>query len=202
MEFDTKFQMTVAELKTKANLPEAFMTILRDAMLKAGFATVSAAPAVAVTLGASKATPKGGRRTGYNLFASAKNVELKASTPDWPTRNKAIGAQWKALSETDRAAWNAKAAGESSGSASPVRAKTGYNLYMKEQMPLLKAAHPNPSDRFSLIGKQWKALSQTERDVYNAKAKGVAVPVTAAPAPAQEPSEEEIEEIEEPEDDQ
>lgn len=202
MEFDTKFQFLTSELKTKANLPEAFMGILRDALMKAGFAEVSS-PVVAATMGCSvKVTPKGGRRTGYNLFASAKNVELKASIPDWPTRNKAIGAQWKALSETDRAAWNAKASSVSGGVVSPARSKTGYNLYMKEQMPLLKAAHPTPSERFSLIGKQWKALSQGARDIYNAKAKGVAVPMVS-PAPAakvEEPTEEEIEEIEEPAD--
>jgi len=201
MEFDTKFQLVVADLSAKANLPPAFMPMLRDALMRAGFSAVSTVPAIAVTVGGAKATPKGGRRTGYNLFASAKNVELKASISDWPSRNKAIGAQWKALSEADKASWNAKAAGESAGAASPVRAKTGYNLYMKEQMPLLKAAHPNPSDRFSLIGKQWKALPQTERDAWNAKAKGVVV--AAAPAPAkEEPTEEELEEIEEPEDDQ
>jgi len=202
MEFDTKFQLVMADLSTKATLPPAFTGMLRDALMRAGFSTSSVAPSMTVSLpDGVKSTPKGGRRTGYNLFASAKNVELKASIPDWPSRNKAIGAQWKALSETDKASWNAKAAGQSVGSTSPVRSKTGYNLYMKEQMPLLKAAHPTPSERFSLIGKQWKALPQTERDAWNAKAKGVVV--AAAPAPAkEEPTEEELEEIEEPEDDQ
>jgi hypothetical protein len=208
MEFDTKFQLVMADLSTKATLPPAFTGMLRDSLIRAGFSTVSMAPTMTVSVAGAKTTPKGGRRTGYNLFASAKNVELKAAIADWPSRNKEIGRQWKAISETDKASWNAKATGQSAGAASPVRSKTGYNLYMKEQMPLLKAEHPTPSDRFSLIGKQWKALPQSERDAWNAKAKGVVVaaPATvvaaaAAAAAAKEPTEEEIEEVEEIEED-
>ena len=51
--------------------------------------------------------------------------------------------------------------------------KSGYQLYLRDQMYLLKATHTHAVDRLRVIVEQWKALPEAERNTWNATSKDV-----------------------------
>ena len=107
--------------------------------------------------------------SGYNLFVKGSGVPFADAGP-----------QWKALSDSARERWNAKAKGASSSYESPKtpvgkkspktteekaptkRGPSGYNLFVKGSgVPFAEAA------------KQWKSLSDSARGKWNNKAKAM-----------------------------
>ena len=47
---------------------------------------------------------------------------------------------------------------------------TGYNLFVKEQMPTIKTIAKGRKERFELIGAAWRSLSQADHEQWNFRA--------------------------------
>ena len=47
---------------------------------------------------------------------------------------------------------------------------TGYNLFVKEQMPTIKTIAKGKKERFELIGAAWRSLSQADHEQWNFRA--------------------------------
>jgi len=72
--------------------------------------------------------------------------------------------------------------GESSTAIKMAKHVSGWNMYMSEQMKVLKETIKPSTDRLKKIGANWKALPQGEKDVWNAQAKALApVPELVVP---------------------
>jgi hypothetical protein len=124
-----------------------------------------------------KASKKGKKLSGYNLFISAA---MKGEyTGEKQSMADAV-ALWKGFDEDTKAEWKLKANevnSQSDNSVSLVKDKkqrkpSGYNLFTKAKMAELKEdSDILPKDRLSKIGQMWKGLNQEERDEWNKQAK-------------------------------
>ena len=47
---------------------------------------------------------------------------------------------------------------------------TGYNLFVREQMPTIKTIAKGRKERFELIGAAWRSLSQADHEQWNFRA--------------------------------
>jgi hypothetical protein len=176
-----KFEALMVFLRTKIDMPETFAAVLKEGLEKANFVggitpvrTGAGMPfPVGITM---KPTPSGGKRTGYNVFSSERNAQLKQEGVD-SGRMTQIVDEWRAMSTEMKAEWSAKANESNPGGPVVVAKKrlSGWNLYMKTQMPLLKDQIKSGSDRLRYIGSQWKSLAKTEQERWNARAKGEVV---------------------------
>ena len=54
--------------------------------------------------------------------------------------------------------------------ATKQRKLTGYNLFLKDQMPTVKLQVKGRKERFTLIGANWTKLPQAVKDQWNLKA--------------------------------
>jgi hypothetical protein len=125
------------------------------------------------------AAPKTKKLTGYNLFMRAKMAELKEAEVPSTQRMTEVSKAWKALTEADKEMWKKKAAEEApvevavkaKGGKKGPKTLTGYQLFVRETMPLIKADDTiEPKARLAQIGKMWKALEATEQEAYKQKA--------------------------------
>ena len=61
---------------------------------------------------------------------------------------------------------------------------TGYNLFVREQMPTIKTIAKGRKERFALIGANWRNLSQADREQWNFRALN-SLPVVPTLLPAE-----------------
>lgn len=95
---------------------------------------------------------------------------------------------YKAQNLTPEAAKKGKGAKAVAAAADKPKRKftpNGFSVFSRDNRPAILAANPGvaPKDVMGLIGGAWKALSESEQAVYNAKAKAEAA-ASAAAAPA------------------
>jgi hypothetical protein len=174
---DAKFEKFWTTLSDAADLPQELKPHMQTALKAAGYyetpvATVSGA-AVAETGGKTK------KLSGYNVFMKEKMAELKTQGVASGERMGKVATLWKALKDEEKATWKAKADGlnptaavaTKSAKASGPKKLSGYQLYVKEQMAVVKNnASIAAKDRMTEIGKTWKALSDAQKAEYKAKA--------------------------------
>ena len=178
--FEAKFKALMQALAAKMDLPEGFESLMEEIMKEVGFNATSAPVSSGLPAITLKPTAKGGRRTGYNVFQSKRNAELKAASVDSSLRQGQIVTEWHAMTEEDRKKWNLIAAGGNASTGSTTAAPkrmSGWNLYMKKEMEARKGkitkGGPAP---LKAIGAAWKALPKEEQEKWNAMAKAGTVP--------------------------
>jgi hypothetical protein len=187
-----RFELLVERLGETVGLSPEINDHLRAALVYAGYEGTAAA-----------ASPKGegkAAKTGYQLFFTSYNAEITPQFPDWKDRQPQIKAAWQAMTKEEKAVWATKAKGlapeagvaRSKSPKSPKSKKghiSGWNLYMGEHSK--KGAEKKPLKEISAM---WHALTDEERAVWNAKAKGVSnleAPVAPANTPEAEMESEE-----------
>jgi hypothetical protein len=159
--FEARVALFKKEVADKIDLPSDAMDVLVAALKVAKFdvietvTTTVTAPATTVPVVASGKT-----LNPYNIFMKAKMGELKDLS--------AVGAAWKALSETDKAEYKAKSVAHnatvvSGGKSTVKRALSGWQFYMKTEMKVVKD--------LKIIGANWKALPKDQQLEWTAKAK-------------------------------
>ncbi|KAI8636165.1 hypothetical protein BD408DRAFT_426566 [Parasitella parasitica] len=90
-----------------------------------------------------------------------------------------VAEAWRNMSSEDKHEFNQELAREKLSLIHTVRKKprpagNGYIVYSKENMPALKLQHPDVKQMrqlSSIMGSNWKALSERERQAYTDKAK-------------------------------
>jgi len=203
---EKKFQALLEALSAKVTIPKGFDVVLKNALIKAGF-TGEEAPARMVAPAALqsgvRATPKGGRRTGYNIFYSARNAALKQEGME-DGRQAQIVSEWKSMSEEEKDGWRRQA---TPATTSPIRKTgvlTGYQLYVRTQMAVLKGDKAGGSDKMRTIAAKWKLLPKEEQVQWSTAAKeGRGAPVAPVAAEAvPDPEDESQEDPDTPKDDQ
>jgi hypothetical protein len=179
---DAKFEKFWTALSEVADLPAEIKPHLQTALKTAGY--YDTATAVAVSASATETAGKTKKLSGYNVFMKEKMAELKTQNVPSAERMGKVAALWKALSDTQKGEWKAKAEGVSAPAADkPTQASavateskapkklSGYQLYVKEQMAVLKNNTAIAAkDRMTEIGKTWKALSDAQKAEYKSKA--------------------------------
>jgi hypothetical protein len=124
-------------------------------------------------------TIKTKKLTGYNLFMRETMAVLKAEEVPSKERMSEVSKRWKALDEGEKQEWKDKAAKEapvevavkSKGGKKGPKKLTGYQLFVRETMPTIKADDAiEPKARLGHIGKLWKALSAPQQGEYKEKA--------------------------------
>ena len=161
LNFDQKVAIFKAEVLKTLDLPDEAMAILIAALKTAKFdepevktiTVVGTSPAPSVVSGDKKLNP-------YNVFMKDKMKELKDLS--------AVAAAWKALSETDKAVYKSKCDAHNatvvpSGAVGVKKSLSGWQLYMKTQMKIVKD--------LKIIGANWKALTKDQQGEWNTKAK-------------------------------
>ena len=207
--FETRFDALFLSLEAVMDCPPEFKDTLKGLMKQAGFDALPAASSSASILPVitMKPTAKGGRRTGYNVFQTQRNAELKAANVDSSLRQSHIVSEWRAMGEEDKKKWNLLAAGgnPTGSTTAPAKKLSGWNLYMKTEMLARKGkigkGEPAP---LKAIGAAWKAMPKVEQEKWNLmaksgnaapKAESVVVSVVSPPVNTAE-EEEELEGIE------
>jgi hypothetical protein len=179
---DAKFEKFWTTLSNAADLPEELKPHMKDALKAAGYYDTPVSVAVSAPVAAS-APGKTKKLSGYNLFMKEKMAELKTQNVPSAERMGKVATAWKALSDTQKGEYKAKADGAAPSAtatadkpAQVAEAKapkklSGYQLYVKEQMAVLKSNTAIAAkDRMTEIGKTWKALSDAQKAEYKVKA--------------------------------
>ena len=86
---------------------------------------------------------------------------------------KEISVSWKALSTEDKAKYADKVVTTATTTV-PIKHKmSGWNLYVKEQMPALKEQIKSGADRMKQVSADWKALGTDGQRAINDRAKAL-----------------------------
>ena len=197
---DSRFEALYKALETKMELPEGFKPLLAACIQEAGYNSTPVSSGLPVIT--MKPTAKGGHRTGYNVFQTQRNAELKTANVDNSMRQGQIVSEWRAMGEEDKKKWNAIAAGgnPTGSTTAPTKRMSGWNLYMKTEMAARKGkigkGEPAP---LKAIGAAWKAMPKVDQEKWNTMAKEGIAPTKVESKPVVDPSvnQEEDEEKEE-----
>ena len=176
MSTDAKFETFWAALgQCPYDLPVEIKPHLLTALKGAGFFDAPVLTANTVTSAATKTK----KLSGYNVFMKEKMAVFKAENVPSGERMTKVGALWKTLTDEEKAIWKAKADSTApvtvtvTTSAKPSGPKklSGYQLYVKETMPIVKVKAEIPAkERMAEIGKMWKSLKEEEKAAYKVKA--------------------------------
>ncbi len=172
--FSKKFEIAWAKLnECQFDLPDEIKPLMKEALQTAGFATV-------ITISNTSNTnteTKTKKMSSYNIFMQQKMALLKAEGVASGERMGKVASLWKALSDEDKAQFKASNPGTTgtttkvSSDPSKARKLTGYQLYVRETMPEVKAdTSVIPTERLTAIGKKWKALTEDEKTIFKTKA--------------------------------
>ena len=181
MEFKTQFETLFTLLnESEYEINSPFKKLIKDAVEGAGFTqlpkqVIEKQPKTSKAKGS-----KGKKLSGYNLFLSAA---MKGLVDEEKKSMADAVSLWQNLSDEEKIEWKDKAKihneGASEGLDKPAkksgggkRKPSGYNLFTKAKMVELKEnVEIGAKDRLKEIGKQWKELTQEERDEWNVQAK-------------------------------
>jgi len=118
--------------------------------------------------------------SGYNLYMREKMAELKAENVPSGERMGKVSVMWKTLNEEDKAVYKTRASAlvgtvttkkTVSKVEGGVKKLSGYQLYVRETMPVVKADTTiGAKERMGAIGKLWKALSKETQGEWKVKA--------------------------------
>jgi hypothetical protein len=161
------------------DLPQDIKPHLMTALKDAGF--FDAPTTVLTSFGPTVTKTK--KLSGYNIFMREKMPELKEKGIPGTKRMGEVSVLWKSLSDEEKGAWKTKAnsyapsdvtiKAKSEGPSAPKKL-SGYQLYVKETMPVVKANLDIPAKgRMSEIGKMWRSLEQNEKDTWKIKAQNL-----------------------------
>jgi len=176
MSTETKFENFWAALEQcPYDLPVEIKPHLLIALKGSGFFDV---PTQTVSGGTTVTKTK--KLSGYNVFMKEKMAEFKAQNVPSGERMSKVGALWKTLSEEEKGVWKSKAAQvepvtvtvtASAPKSTGPKKLSGYQLYVKETMPIVKVKAEIPAkERMAEIGKMWKALKDEEKAAFKVKA--------------------------------
>lgn len=168
---DQKYEELCEILTRQVKVTPTLRKVLRLALNEVGLGDVSAEVAE------THATKVRGKN-GYNLYYSQRNTELKDTVPDGKVRRDQIKGEWKEFSDEIKAEWKQKAlvlAPPPEKAHTPVEPKqkkiSGWNLFVAFKMTdaEFKGQYEDHTNRMKAIGPIWKAMSQAEKDEWNAK---------------------------------
>jgi len=176
MSVETKFEkLWTLLMNCQYDLPEELKPILKKDMQETGFFDAPTTTVV-TTVGTTTQTKK---LSGYNIFMKEKMAELKAQQVPAAERMGKVSVLWKALYEEQKAEWKAKASQvapvsvtvKATEKANGPKKLSGYQLYVKETMPIVKVKAEIPAkERMAEIGKMWKTLSEEQKAEWKVKA--------------------------------
>ena len=173
--FSKKFEIAWAKLnECQFELPIEIKPLMKEALQTAGFATV-------ITISNTSNTNtevKTKKMSSYNIFMQQKMAVLKAEGVASGERMGKVASLWKALSDEDKAQFKSSNPGTTSttttkASADPSKTRklTGYQLYVRETMPEVKAdTSVLPKERLTAIGKKWNVLTEDEKTIFKTRA--------------------------------
>jgi hypothetical protein len=171
-------------------LPVEIKSFLKKSLTDAGFSAVvsSSAPASSGSVASGVKTKK---LSGYNVFMKEKMAELKTQNVPSGDRMTQVSVLWKECTDEDKAEWKAKASASNVGggatssapasvasttsSVAKVKKLSGYQLYVRETMPDVKAdTSVGAKERMGEIGRRWKALTDADHTDWSDRAKALA----------------------------
>ena len=176
MSTDAKFETFWTALgQCPYDLPVEIKPHLLIALKGAGFFDTPTVTQNSVT----STTTKTKKLSGYNVFMKEKMAMFKAENVPSGERMGKVAALWKTLSDQEKATWKVKADSiapvnvtvTTSAKPSGPKKLSGYQLYVKETMPIVKVKAEIPAkERMAEIGKMWKALKDEEKAAFKVKA--------------------------------
>ena len=194
MSFEKQFETLFTLLnESEYDINSPFKKVIKDAVEGSGFCSepkqVGGFPhnplESKIKKGANGGVPRGKKLSGYNLFLSGA---MKGALYDAKQSMTEAVSLWQNLTQEEKDKWNEKAKNHNEQgdvdaqnppkkpgkkSAKGKRKPSGYNLFTKAKMVELKEnAEIEAKDRLKEIGRQWKELTQEERDEWNVQAKG------------------------------
>ena len=181
MSNEPKFETFWSNVSTGPyEFPEEMKLYLYAGLKEAGFFDVQA---IQIQSQSGTTLTKHKKLSGYNVFMKTKMAELREQNVPSGERMGKIGYLWKNLNEEEKTEWKNKASNAGHANAEHVTVNvsstksnrpkkiSGYQLYVKEIMPSVKAQTDLPAKkRMTEIGRMWKALQNEERNAYNIKA--------------------------------
>ncbi len=186
--FEKKFKHFISEInKCPYELPAELHPHFKNALVSAGFDQIDQS----TTATNSSSGVKSRKLSGYNVYMKEKMEELKQQEVPSGERMVKVSTMWKSADETEKDIYrnqaieqNALVSTTNTDSAVDSKSKSvkpkksgptklsGYHVYVKEQMPILKEdTSIIHKERMGKIGGSWKLLSTTEQEVYKQKAK-------------------------------
>ena len=120
------------------------------------------------------------RVNGYNLFLKERMTQLKETDLDSNRRMTQISEEWGKLTDEEKDEWKTKAKDiiypieETKLQIKLKKPKkptkwSSYQIFVQEKMPEIKD-QVEPKLRMGEIGKQWKLLTETQKETYKARA--------------------------------
>ena len=119
------------------------------------------------------------RVNGHNIFVKERVAELKKEHPEGKNFIEQARSDWKALSDSERAEYSARATSQNQNEKSKwesdhqgmvvksvTRRKTGYSLFMAS----LKGTFPKGVNAASYVSGKWKEMSEDEQKEWKDKA--------------------------------
>ena len=182
MSADTKFETFWTALgQCPYDIPQELKPYIKEALHKAGFFDV---PTTTTIVSSGTTVTKTKKLSGYNVFMKEKMAELKAQNVPAAERMGKVSVLWKALTDEEKATWKVKAdqvapvsvsVKATTEKASGPKKLSGYQLYVKETMPIVKVKPEIPAkERMAEIGKMWKSLSEEQKAAFKVKAEQLA----------------------------
>jgi hypothetical protein len=138
-----------------------------------------------------------------------KLVEIKTTNPEITGKDRMpkVASLWNALSDALKQEWSDKAKALSPApepetpataeASAPVpvppkvkapRKITGYNRFMSQQIPELKAKGVPHKERMEQVGKMWQALTEAEKKAWNTQVTETPTVVIPEPSTVQTPT--------------
>ena len=117
--------------------------------------------------------PKNGNKTGYNIFCSQRNAELKSTNRKGNYAQQILN-EWQTMKveQPDVVAkfkWIAHEINQLSSATNSKRKLCGWNLYVRDVSKSFASIKDNDV-RFRAIADQWKELTAEEKDKFNRRA--------------------------------
>ena len=175
--FSKKFEIAWTKLnECQYELPIEIKPLMKEALQTAGFATVITISNTSNT-NTNNTETKTKKMSSYNIFMQQKMAVLKAEGVPSGERMGKVASLWKALSDEDKAQFKSSNPGTTGTTTakvadpSKVHKLTGYQLFVKETMPEVKAdTNVLPKERLTAIAKKWKVLTDDEKTAFKTKA--------------------------------
>ena len=154
-------------LEAEVTLPDGFLSLLERSLIGAGFTEMVSVPSPSMAIIGHRPTPNGGCRTGYSIFYSQRNLELKAEKVEMGRQARII-KEWKALPEDKKEMWRAQTVPAVSSPTRPPAKLTTYQSFVRERMASIKKEEEghvktSGSDKMIRIGKEWNKLNQNSK---------------------------------------
>jgi hypothetical protein len=156
---DVRFMAFTEKIKSLIQFDDDTLNILRSALNQVYGTT---APIVPINT-------SGKKKTSWNCYVTQQMTLLKGHKKSGGEMFKEIGASWKLLTPEQKSAYGETAV--VTDVAPQKKRYTGYNLYVKENMPLLKGEISDGTDRMKRVARDWKLLGADVKKTWSERAK-------------------------------